>query len=166
MLRLSGSNEFGERRGEGCGRGETGLVRRSDGGLRWCGGGRGAPVEVQDALEGRAEVQWDVVRCREWERLWLIALVRRGELDARRELDDPPLGNDEELLDLGPAQLFALRLGAEARTRVGVGGREGGVDLASDVELRLEEAGRLSREVVQRLWGLLKEVQGRESCVR
>jgi hypothetical protein len=113
-------------------------------------------------LDHRSEVSRDVVGGRDWQRLWLFALGGKRNLNSLGQLDDPPFGDPEEPLHLAPRHLFVLSLRSQSCSSVGVGGREGSLDLAGDVELALEEARRISGEIMQRVWRPLQEIQCRQ----
>lgn len=110
---------------------------------------------MEHALNGRTQMLRYVIGGLEWERLWILALDWRREFDSLRQLDDPPLRHPEQLLHLAPRHLLGLSLCSQPCSCIGIGGREGGLNLAGNVELAFEEAGRIASEVVERVWCLL-----------
>ena len=79
-------------------------------------------------------------------------------------LDLKPLRHNKLRLRVRPAELLALALRPEAdRGWVGAG-RGGDGDLAGDLELAVEEAGRVAGEVMEGVRGELEAVEGRDDC--
>lgn len=156
--------------------GEEGVVDHCDGSG---GGGRGVAaqrrgcgsllllaMEVEDALESRAEVARDVACCGEREVLRLFAFFEmlRRNLDAGWKDNLPVLRHLPQHLHLSPRKLFLGFLGPQSDTSVGFGGGEGGGELAGDVELCFEEKGCLAGEVGEGRWSALEGIEGRQCC--